>query len=791
MSAALGKRVLKWTLLITPWLLALLLAAGWGLTVWTPGYLEKLVPQLAAEMAIPLTEFQIRNAGLFSADIGPVQIGEGNNSVRLANVHVTYTPASLKQGQVNSVELDGVTLSCQYDGTTLIIPALDLLPQSQGDASANNAIPDLPFERLVLRDSTLHCDIKGEPLSIPFSATISPGTVLDFQVDLSLRDQAVEVTGSLGPTLDDLGIRLVTPRFRLGALADFMPIPISGDMALDCSAVVDLANPGMLTADFDATMTQADLSGLNVTLKKDEAIHLKGSLADKEITFSMDEVAVAAPYPATVGIRYGMISSESLSAQFTLDGAGAKMGGRFDANRNGELWDVSLTAANPENITLNIDGRQLHLATLIFSLQGTATPEQADMVLNCATKGAALGNTGFRSGPLRLTLPLKWPAPERHTPGTVTMHSLRMDKRMLGNVSATVRQQGTNVTYNGVLKTNLLPGLRVRLSGLTSLVSSNVTAQFAIKDYALPKGFTPSSIVPDAGDMTVAGKLNVNGAVKVDIDGVQSTVQATFSDGEVLLAGGQTSISGINLSFNSPELHPLRSGPAQELTFTSLKSGAIDVTNGKIIYQLEPGGIILFEQAGFNWAGGHVSSRAFRITPGSQKYDITMFCSELKLSAILAQLGLAQAEGEASLSGELPVSWERGKITFNKGFLHSTPGESGTIQVEAMADLVAAIPEGTPQRGQIELAQAAVKNFEYKWVRIKADTVGEDLVVRLSVDGKPAGTLPFVYKKEFGGFMKVTGNVQGSNFQGIRLDVNFSVPLDRILLYKDIVNMIE
>ena len=108
-----------------------------------------------------------------------------------------------------------------------------------------------------------------------------------------------------------------------------------------------------------------------------------------------------------------------------------------------------------------------------------------------------------------------------------------------------------------------------------------------------------------------------------------------------------------------------------------------------------------------------------------------------------------------------------------------------------MQDLVDAIPEGTPERGQLELAREAVRDFEYKWVRIKADTVGEDLLVRLSVDGKPASTLPFVYKREFGGFIRVTGDVKGSNFQGLRLDVNFSVPLDRILLYKDITRMIE
>ncbi len=227
------------------------------------------------------------------------------------------------------------------------------------------------------------------------------------------------------------------------------------------------------------------------------------------------------------------------------------------------------------------------------------------------------------------------------------------------------------------------------------------------------------------------------------------------------------------------------------MTFDSIESGNIALTNGKVVYQLENGGSMLVEQAKFDWCGGHVFSNAFRVAPASDEYGITLYCSELKLSSLLSQLGLAKADGEAALSGELPVTWKRGKISFNGGFLHSTPGEGGVIRVQAMQDLVAAIPEGTPQRGQLELAQEAVRDYQYKWVRIKADTVDDDLLVRLSLDGKPASPLPFVYKKEFGGFIRVDSNVQGSNFQGMQLDVNFSVPLNRILLYKDIVNMIQ
>lgn len=789
MAASLGKKVLRWTALIAPWALVLLLAAGWGLSVWTPRYLETLVPRLAADMGLPLTEFRIRDAGLFSADIGPVRLG-GGDGVRLSNVHVTYTPASLKAGRVHSVELDGVSLSCSWDGEKFDLPVLGLLPQSEDNAGPAE-LPELPLDAIVVRDSVLRCDIKGTELSVPFSARLRPGDSYGFEGVLRPRDQEVAVTGSLGPTANDLRLALSTSGFRLGAVNDVLPLPVTGRLDLGLEAELDLSRPEGLTAGFTLAAGDADLSALGVDLADGAVINARGRVAEKQITFSLEPVAIAEPVPVTVAIVSGSASESSLFAQFDAEGAGVEIGGRLEADRAGDEWDVALTAVNTDNLTVDASGRVIHLAGFSFSLAGLAGPDRADVVLDCSTRGAALGDAGFTSQGLRLTLPLKWPAPERHKPGTLKLSGLRFKDRQLGAVAATVRQQGTDLSYAGTLFTELLPGLRVPFSGLASMTSRDATLNFSVDKYVLPADFDPAALDKSLKGLTLSGTLGVDGAVRVDANGVDSRAGALFSDGALAMSEGGTTVTGIRLAVESPDLLSMRTAPAQKLTFGTLNAGNINLTDGEVAFQLEPGPVVLVEAAGFKWAGGHVASRAFRVKPGGDEYNLTLFCSNLKLSAILSQLGLARAQGEAALSGELPVAWNKGKISFNSGFLHSTPGEGGVIQVEAMEDLVTSIPEGTPQRGQIELAREAVRDFEYKWVRIKADTVGEDLLVRLSMDGKPRSTLPFVYRREFGGFMRVTGDVKGSNFQGLRLDVNFSVPLDRILLYKDIMNMIE
>jgi len=105
--------------------------------------------------------------------------------------------------------------------------------------------------------------------------------------------------------------------------------------------------------------------------------------------------------------------------------------------------------------------------------------------------------------------------------------------------------------------------------------------------------------------------------------------------------------------------------------------------------------------------------------------------------------------------------------------------------------LTAGIPKDTLQYAQLELAREALKDYSYNWVKLGLNTEGKALLLRMQMDGKPAKELPFRYDKQIGGFIKVGSGGTGSIFQGISLDVNFRLPLDKILTYQDILKNIE
>lgn len=141
------------------------------------------------------------------------------------------------------------------------------------------------------------------------------------------------------------------------------------------------------------------------------------------------------------------------------------------------------------------------------------------------------------------------------------------------------------------------------------------------------------------------------------------------------------------------------------------------------------------------------------------------------------------------MNGKLPLRYREGLVYFDDGFLFSTPGEGGKIRIADSELLTAGVPADSPEYLQMALASEALKDYDYSWAKLDLNTQEDDLLLRLQLDGRPGRPLPFVYRKETGTFVKVDADIKGSRFQGIRLDVNFRLPLNQLLAYDGILRM--
>ena len=174
-----------------------------------------------------------------------------------------------------------------------------------------------------------------------------------------------------------------------------------------------------------------------------------------------------------------------------------------------------------------------------------------------------------------------------------------------------------------------------------------------------------------------------------------------------------------------------------------------------------------------------------RIQPDMKKLDLTLFANRLNLAQVLNQLGVARASGQGTVNGRIPLRWADGAMLFDDGFLYSTPGQTGTIQVTDTADLLQGLPKDTPQFIQLDIATEALKDYTYNWARVGIDSRDDLLMVSLKLDGRPNQLLPFAYNQERGMFQRIEGRGQ-AEFLGINIDLNFKSPMNQILHYKDL-----
>ena len=267
--------------------------------------------------------------------------------------------------------------------------------------------------------------------------------------------------------------------------------------------------------------------------------------------------------------------------------------------------------------------------------------------------------------------------------------------------------------------------------------------------------------------------------------GLRGSLAAGIAGGRLAVEDQGGVIAGIETTVHLPDITHLRSAPAQIMTFQTVELGKVRAEEGRLTYQVEPGAVVFLEKGRFQWCGGTVIIPATRFTAGKSTYDITAFCDRLQLAQLLEQLGMAQVEGGGAISGLIPVNLTDGRLRFNNAFLYSSPGEGGVIRAQGSEMLTAGIPPGTPQYNQMELARYALKDYDYQWAKVTMNSAGDDLLVQLQFDGKPAEPLPFVYDAAAGGFVKTDPGKPGSVFQGIRLDVNVTLPLNRMLRYRE------
>jgi len=443
-------------------------------------------------------------------------------------------------------------------------------------------------------------------------------------------------------------------------------------------------------------------------------------------------------------------------------------------------FNVSKTSISYNTLNLNIP---------IMGIAGNAGfgkkgfTAKADFIL----KDAVLNDTKslFHVSGINSKIPLKWPCPEVNESGNIRLSRIGFGETNCAGMNVSVKQNGKVFLIDGNTDIQALPAVKFNFKGKAGIENETgvVDFKFSIPECRTETPVDLGLLHPAAQEIFYNGDIAFDATFKLSPSGMKSSLAAKLRNTRLEAKKLNCVVDGIDLDLNMPRFLRFKSAPKQIIKFKTFSLGKINASKGTIQYQIEAADLIFIEKCSLKWCDGNVYTHALRFVPGVNDYELTLYCDNISLAKLLEQFGAAKAEGKGSLNGKIPLKIEKGNLSFEEGFFISTPGEGGSIHLSGSEIILDSISKGMNENIEVEIAKEALRNFDYDWAKLYLTTEAENLLIRMSLNGKPSKMLPFTYKKELGHFVRAEVESQGSKFQGIKLDVNFRLPINKILEY--------
>jgi hypothetical protein len=366
------------------------------------------------------------------------------------------------------------------------------------------------------------------------------------------------------------------------------------------------------------------------------------------------------------------------------------------------------------------------------------------------------------------------------------------DGSRLGNFEAQLAQEALSWKVKGVFKT-VFEKLRIDLSGKAGFEAEK--GVFYDFDFSIPESseklaFDFGKINNELSGVILDGKLKLKGAVGNGTGVLKTEAEIGLADANLKISDSGVLIEGLEFSIGMQDLILMKSLPKQCLRFKKLSAGSLTVETGEIEFQIESPKKYFIEKSSYSWCSGHVYSHAMRIVPG-EDLEFILFCDRLNFAAILKQIQAAEASGEGTVNGRIPVKIRNKRLRIMDGFLYSSPGQGGNIKL-GNSQILNSTADIQKQAIDMAIAISALKDFNYDWAKLSLNSENRKLLVTLELNGKPAKALNFGFDTDVGLYKTEEDSGYTAVFEGILFTINFSLPINRMLRYgKGINEMIK
>lgn len=757
-----------------------------------------ILPQLVENL--PVSQVDIRIATISPWRLtGSLGVAHANQPVAtIPRFELHYSPASLLRLEFEKLLLDSpyIRLSATENGVSLAG-----LPQKKDEERETTSLQ--PIELPV---ALHHCTVRQGRIHLRNTAATEYDFDLESQINLGFNkgtEKKYELASLSASLTTDGSLRLraevdgvfngdgllVTTNLNLPFMedvADFSAMrnkpTVSGEMTAQGRLAL---TTGLQLGNLDLTVEVNNFQGeygdvvfAGGHTEKGLQLNLNGN--QKLFEFNLSHLALTAPEEVDIDLSGSYtVATSSFETQARL--FAGKQAHSFTARTSGTAdkngINAAITLLSPplqsSDFSLGILEARSRIRVKDDRITGEITGNLDS--LNMPGRELVVDNISWR-------LPLQFPASNRDK-GALNIEAIHYKKEKLGKLQADLELGKSDLAYTAQLTgSDSIPGT-ITCSG-SALFTGSASASCTIETTSIDSSSLPGFVtLPD--DLNFSLDLTAKAELEYDKTGPAAHVAVHVKNGAI--TSGETTLTGITTDLTFPALPSLRSGTGQLLALDDIQSGKIHLTKGRIFYTIEDENTIFLERVLFNWCGGKIETAGLRLTSKMKEVGTTFYCDRLSFSELLHQFGIEDTEGQGSLNGRLPVAFGAGGLTFDDGFLFSTPGNSGIVHFGNTEQLRQGIGD-TSQSATLDYSIQSLENFAYNWTKLSFNSEGEELLLAMQLDGKPASPLPFGYKNG-----QIVATKKGSGLQHpLRLDMNFRLPLQQLFKYgKNIQSLME
>ncbi len=734
-----------------------------------PPLLENfLLPRLLR--GLPLAEKTIRLDLLSPWSLrGGIRLDEtGQPALVAPRVVLRYSPATLLRGRISSLTIEGADLHLEKDNNGIRIKGLKATGKEQGARSSAFAPPFLP-EEVVFRDCAIILHQEGKT---------SRPIMVDARLNLGDAENSGREPGN-SPARAQLEVRFQAASPDISAIRDLLPATagtrLSGGLTLRGGMHLQPDSLRITDAELTAAVPSFSLQTeggefAESSPEKPLSLHIQGQ--GEVWRFSLSGLKMLAPLQTAIDI----------AGDFSL--AAGSFAGKASLQTDLTATPVLLTARGRRQdqeagLDLQAQGRNLRIRQGGVSLDSGAYRLNGTFVnKNGGTSGLLSGDIAaidlpayeMRLEKVGFSLPLP-PADPRQVAGSgrLEIPGITYKGKHLASIKAELKPAAKGLAVAATAKSPLVPDLRFLLSaafaenGILNLTAEIPEGPFAVSS------LDPLITLPPG--MQLAGRLQGKASLSFGPNQGPGTASLQLRQGRIEMPEEKIVLSGIDLNLALFALPLLHSDPGQLLKIETIDLGNLHFSDASVHFRLQDLRTIFIEKARLAWCDGHVEAGSLTLAVGGEKLETVLYCDRLNFSQLLGQFGIHNSEGQGSLNGRLPLSISGTDIRFDDGFLFSTPGEHGRVRfsnTEALRQGMSA----SDRAASLDYSLDALKNFSYNWARLLFNTTGNDLLIAMQIDGKPATPLPYAYRDG-----QIVRDAKGAGLQHpIQLDVNFHLP---------------